>query len=289
MLDFSPKVLLLTDKNFSSLLCWVKVVSPYNLLRLKDQVAVKFNNEALVVENIERDTAGVGRYRVWFSPPHEVGVLPLEVTIGGRPVNCLANLTVYGWPEIKAIQPQPVKLGEVLTIYGSNFIPHGVLGPGQGMTAVVFPPLGDKVYPYKYINDGQVEITVPPQAASGIMAVWVGMQRLDVPLVVQPEIRAISPLSAWVGDEVTIYVVGVYGFNRARDRVEINGLTMPIAYTGETAVTVTVPPGATTGKIRLYKTIDDSVVQRESSVQSAKKEGVAWAKTLVAESEFYLP
>jgi len=292
VLDFSLRYLLLTDKNFASLMCQVRVLTPYNLLLISDRVQVKHNNEILTITNIERDTSGVGRYRIWFTPPHEAGDMPLEVLIAGRAAANTVNLTVYGWPQITAVTPQPARLGETITIRGYNFIPNGILAPGQGVTAAGFTPQLNLLHTYKFISPEQVQVTVPYYAASGPMVVWVGMQQLEVPLLVHPEIRAFYPVTGRPGDAVTVYVAGIASFDPARDRIEINGVPMPVDQFTGSSIVVRIPSGATTGKIRLIKTVDSGKTglsaassSSATSMGGSSASALAATQSLIAESE----
>ncbi|HEV8514536.1 MAG TPA: IPT/TIG domain-containing protein, partial [Cyclobacteriaceae bacterium] len=65
-----------------------------------------------------------------------------------------------------------------------------------------------------------------------------------------PTITSISPISGPVGTSVTIKGTN-FDFNAANDSVSINGLRVSVSGAGKTSMIITIPDGATTGKIGL--------------------------------------
>ena len=147
-------------------------------------------------------------------------------------------------PKITGVTPTTSKIGDIITINGSNF------GSIQGTSTVNFT----NAVASEYIKwtDTQIQVKVPKGAKSGFISVTVNTYKsneVNINVRTPPVIESINPTSFAVGGIVTIYGSD-FGSSRGSSFVEFNNISA-INYSSwnDTEIQVEVPTGAITGKI----------------------------------------
>ena len=143
-----------------------------------------------------------------------------------------------GAPVISSFSPTSGLVGVSITIMGSQF---------NGTTQVTFAGTPGN---FTVNSDTQLQATVPAGATSGKIAVTspsgTGTSSADFGVIVAPAISSFSPTSGVVGTVVTLTGTGFV----ATTAVAFNGrAAATFTVNSNTQITVTVPTGATTGKI----------------------------------------
>jgi hypothetical protein len=143
-------------------------------------------------------------------------------------------------PKIVGFTPSKALPGETITIQGSNF---------SGATAVRFGFI--TATPFTIDSDTQITVKVPTTAITGRVSVTtpngIGTSTENFTVIKQPTVSSFTPASGRAGTVVTIFGSNI---SSATD-VKFNGVsvTEPIVVVSVTSIKVTVPAGATTGKI----------------------------------------
>jgi len=151
-------------------------------------------------------------------------------------VDLTANGTAY--PKITSFTPLSGAVGTSVVITGTNF---------TGATAVKF---NTTTATFTVNSATQITATVPAGATTGKISVKapggtaISTATFTVPLLV-PTITSFTPISGPVGSSV---VVTGTNFTGAQE-VRINGTNAAFVVNSATQITLTVPVGATTGKI----------------------------------------
>jgi hypothetical protein len=174
------------------------------------------------------------------------GNVKLLLNVGGF----LSNMTDFKIietpnPQISNINPSSAKVGDVISIAGSNF------NSSQGTSFVSFN--GTNATNYQSWSSTEIKVSVPQGATSGNVSVFVnGIKSNDYNFTVlssNPTITTITPSTANIGDVVTINGSN-FGSSQGTSFVTING-TNASEYTSwsDTQINVKVPTGAKTGKV----------------------------------------
>ena len=165
----------------------------------------------------------------------------VTVTVGGASASA-GPFSIVSGPTISSLSPASAAIGSSITVTGSNF------GSTQGFSSVTFNGIAAK--PTSWAA-GSIVVPVPAGASSGPVIVNVngvpsnGAQ-FTVPQGLQ--ITSLSPISGTVGTVVTISGSG-FGATQGWSSVTFNGtLATPISWS-DSAITVAVPAGATTGLV----------------------------------------
>jgi uncharacterized protein (TIGR02145 family) len=144
--------------------------------------------------------------------------------------------------QISTISPKTAKIGDDITITGSNF------GSSQGTSFLLLGSL--KITTVINWTDNEIKFKIPSNANSGLVSVTIGTDKSnDIFLSLIPVITSISPLSGALG---TIVTINGNGFNDIRD---LNYVSFQNSIAGEytswtsTQIVVKVPNGSKTGKV----------------------------------------
>jgi uncharacterized repeat protein (TIGR03803 family) len=134
----------------------------------------------------------------------------------------------------------------VATAFGSSGQTVSIIGTGlHGTTGVT---IGGVPASFTVVSNTYVTATVPPDAASGVIAVTTPSGTLsgDHQFAVVPVVSGFTPTSGPVGTQVTITGTGFLGATQ----VTFNGTkAASITVNGATSITATVPTGATSGRL----------------------------------------
>ncbi len=163
---------------------------------------------------------------------------PLEVFVGGLGLTGAAAFQVA--PLVTNFSPQSGSSPTLVAIFGANFSPSG--------TTVVFTGTNASVNA-TYIASTEVEVAVPPGAATGpITVITSAGTNVSTNIFTSgtlPTITGFSPTVAAYG--ATVVISGGNFFSPAT--VKFNGAASTATITSTTELNATVPSGATTGPI----------------------------------------
>lgn len=188
-------------------------------------------------------------------------IIPMAATANGTVIVTVADglatsnavpFAVAPWqgaapptPQISAVSPSYAVPGQLVTVTGSGFGQSGAIG--WDSFAILTPLTW---------SDSTITFLAPPLTDAfnygyliGIEANGVDSTSVNTYFQILPplQIYAITPASAAIGTAVAITV------NEAFDTVMFNGVpatpTLGVNSMGQLALTVTVPPGATTGSV----------------------------------------
>jgi IPT/TIG domain len=201
--------------------------------RFTGATAVKFNGTAAATFNVDTDA------QITVTVPAGATTGKISVTNPTATGTSATDFTVIVTPSITSFTPSNGAIGSTVTLTGSHF---------TGATAVNFN--GTAATTLTVNLDTQITVTVPAGATTGRITVTnpagTGTSATDYSVVITPSITSFTPTSDVVGASVTL--TGSH-FNGAT-AVKFNGTaaaTFNVAT--DTQITVTVPAGATTGKI----------------------------------------
>lgn len=171
---------------------------------------------------------------------------PITVTVNGT-VATSQSFTVTGIPSpsIASISPVSGVVGSLVTITGSNF------GSTQSGSTVTFN--GTVATAVTSWTSTAVVANVPAGAGSGFVKVTVNSIEATSPqsftvLPVLPNITNLSPLSGKMGVAVSIQGTG---FGSTPGTVKFNQTPASLTNWTSTAITASVPAGATTGPVTI--------------------------------------
>ncbi|WP_108807461.1 IPT/TIG domain-containing protein [Aquimarina spinulae] len=146
-------------------------------------------------------------------------------------------------PKISSFTPALAKVGEEVTITGSGFstIATNNKVNFNGVAATVSKATATSL-----------SVTVPQGATTGKIAVKVGELEVttatDFTVVLPPTATSFSPKEGIIGTEVVITGTN-FSTTAADNEVKFNGIAATVSAATSNSLTVTVPAGATTGKI----------------------------------------
>ncbi|MEM7343205.1 MAG: IPT/TIG domain-containing protein, partial [Chloroflexota bacterium] len=144
-------------------------------------------------------------------------------------------------PQVTGFNPTSAPAGEDITIMGNGF---------TGAISVTFNGVAREFL--TVISDNEIEVTVPPDVATGPVSVFnrvgSGVSDDDFIVVVEPEITGFSPAIGLPGDVVTITGNGFLGVTLVR----FNGIAgRNLTVVSDTEIRITVPPAGSTGVIKV--------------------------------------
>ncbi len=169
------------------------------------------------------------------------GTVTVFVTVGGIASNS-ANFTVT--PIINAVNPTSAQVGAAVTISGTNF------GPVQNSSTVTFS--GIAATPISW-STTSIVVPVPTGAVTGNVVVTAGGQVSNSFTFIvtgpPPNISTLTPNNGPVGTSVNIAGAN-FGASQGTSTVTFNGVSAATASSwSASSITVSVPPGATTGSV----------------------------------------
>ncbi|MFZ0636538.1 MAG: IPT/TIG domain-containing protein [Candidatus Acidiferrales bacterium] len=160
-------------------------------------------------------------------------------TVGGNASNGI-SFTVT--PHITSLSPTSGTSGTTVVISGTTF------GASQGSSTVTFNGIAAACSNWAASS---LSCTVPASATSGSVVVTVASQvsnAVSFSVAANPSISGVSPASATTGTAVTI-TGSNFGSSQGSSTVTFNGAAASVSSWGATAITCTVPAGATSGSI----------------------------------------
>ena len=169
------------------------------------------------------------------------GTVTVFVTVGGVASNSV-NFTVT--PIINTISPTSAQVGAAVTISGTNF------GPVQNSSTVTFS--GIAATPISW-SSTSIVAPVPTGAVTGNVIVTVGGQVSNAFTFIltgpPPNISTLTPNNGPVGTSVNIAGAN-FGASQGTSTITFNGVSAATASSwSASSITVSVPPGATTGSV----------------------------------------
>lgn len=135
----------------------------------------------------------------------------------------------------------------------SRQVGHAVEILGQGFTGTSDVSFDGNPAAFTVVSDTYLTATVPADATSGFVTVTTpgGTLKSNKKFLVKPQITSFSPSSGPVGTSVVITGISL----KQAWKVVFNGyVAAPFTLDSDTQVTVTVPPGAVSGKIGIKTT-----------------------------------
>jgi hypothetical protein len=153
-------------------------------------------------------------------------------------VKSAGSFKVYVPPKVTSFSPGSGPVGTVVTVNGSEF---------ANISSV---RLGTRALPFQIVNPTRLRLTITPGATSGkITVVTVGGVGISAgTFKVTPAITRLTPDKGAVGTTVLIDGSNLQGTTR----VKFNGVAATsVTVLAPSRVRVTVPSGATTGKVTL--------------------------------------
>ncbi|WP_338029150.1 FG-GAP-like repeat-containing protein [Gloeobacter kilaueensis] len=221
---------------------------------------------------------------VLYNPEVAINSAPIAFTGVGIPASFNAYAVV-----ITGLNPAEGEIGTALSVGGYNLKQSASGNPAK---ISFFNPSGNagiESSPPAFVpsgapNDGTIlQATVPPGAATGRVSAtadsitYYGPSfRVDVPL--PPVIVALSVSSGPIGS--TVVITGS-GFS-STSAVTLNGTVASFVINSDTQITVTIPPGATSGPIQITNAGGSvnagtfTVVQKPADFTGDGKSDILW-------------
>ena len=226
---------------------------------------VRFNDLEGSVEEVSGSTSR-RRYTLYVIVPDQATTGPISVSADGSTGRSNGNIHIFGPPTITSISPQAAPVRSTITIKGTNFVNFS----SSETTEVCFTTDrgagGWKSVKMKWISENEIQAIVPVEAKSGPLKVTtiVGSKEFsttsNTTFHILPEIKGFNPKYGNVGTKVRIYGSSIdYGRN---PQVTFNNIEASIQKTDANTLEVTVPVGASTGKIKI-KTDDSTAESQE--------------------------
>lgn len=163
---------------------------------------------------------------------------------GGSLQSGLGNLGWYAtyFPActISGISPVHAQEGATVNVFGQSF--------SAGVNSVTVNGTGAS---FGYVNDGQINVTVPSGATSGAIVVNTNAgSGTSGTLTIDPTISSISPTHGAPGNSVTISGSGFFGVTNVQFT---SGVSATFGVNSDSQIVTTVPSGAVTGSIQVQK------------------------------------
>jgi large repetitive protein len=188
------------------------------------------------------------------SPTKITATVPAAATTGKITVETAAgsvqsstDFTVIGSPAVTAFSPTSGAIGAEVIITGTNFF--DVSNVKFNTTTVTSPN-------FTVASSTQIKVNVPAGAATGKISVTTlagsGASANNFTVLVPPAITSFSPASGAQGSSVVITGTGFSGITAVSFN-NVNATTF--SATSSTQITVTVPPSATSGTIKVTNTL----------------------------------
>jgi YD repeat-containing protein len=173
------------------------------------------------------------------------GSAPIALTTAtGRQTS--TSFTVLGPPTLTSVTGSSGHIGDSVTIAGNNFMST----QSNSVTTSTVTFNGTPATPAAWGNTS-ITVPVPSGATTGNLLVTVSNQlsnTLPFVVIAAPTITSINPTGGQIGAVVTITGTN-FGATQGTSTVKFNGTTATPSFWSNTAMTVPVPSGATTGNI----------------------------------------
>jgi hypothetical protein len=212
---------------------------------------ILINGQNLVGATISFNGVVSTRFDAWTNGTGGYALLPVGATTGKVTATTAAGTTtsvdsltitaVPSAPTLSSLSPTSGKVGDTVTLTGSNF---------TGASAVKF---GGVAATYSVVSDTQITAVVPSGAISGAVSVTTGGGTVTGPTFTMnvtgaPTVTTLSPTSGAVGSSVILTGTNL----TAATTVTFGGVVAP-AFTvnSATQITVTVPAGAASGAVNV--------------------------------------
>ncbi|MFY0566914.1 IPT/TIG domain-containing protein [Archangium lansingense] len=184
--------------------------------------------------------------RLSASVPTGASTGPIRVVTSAGAVTSSTSFTVLSRPFVTSFTPVRGTIGTTVTLTGTGF---------TRVSRVWFTSAQDATF--MVVSDTEMKLIVPPGAITGRITLIAGsFSYSDREFVVDansaPTLTSISPSAGGVETFVYLYGLGFTGTTR----VSFNGI--PARYfssSGDGALTVQVPPGATSGPIQVTNSV----------------------------------
>jgi hypothetical protein len=197
---------------------------------------VKFNGTTAVVSSATST-------QIVTAVPTGATTGKITVTVGKKTAISSSDFTVVALPTITGFTPASGLAGAAVTITGTNFstTPANNTVKFNGTTAVVTSS-----------TSTQIIAPVPAGATTGTITVTVNGNTVtssdSFTVISPPAITDFTPESGQIGDTVTINGTN-FSTTPANNTVKFNGTVAVVTNSSASQITITVPEGASTGKI----------------------------------------
>jgi len=169
------------------------------------------------------------------------GKITVQTVVGSA--QSITDFTMIGSPAVTTFSPASGAIGAEITITGTNFF--NVSNVKFNTTTVTSPN-------FTVVSSTQIKVNVPAGAATGKIFVTtlagIGASANNFTVLLPPAITSFSPASGAQGSSVVITGTGFSGTTA----VSFNNIpATTFAVTSSTQITVTMPPNATSGTIKV--------------------------------------
>jgi len=170
----------------------------------------------------------------------------ITVIAGGITGTSTSDFTVLAPQTITSFAPSSGMIGATVTISGTDFSTTTTdnVVKFNGVTATVTTA-----------TSTALTVTVPTGATTGKISVTINgtnaVSSSDFSVIIPPTITSFAPTSGVVGSTITITGTNFSTTSIADNIVKINGTLATVTAATATTLTITVPTGATTGKIKV--------------------------------------
>jgi N-acetylneuraminic acid mutarotase len=213
-------------------------------------VTISGNNFSTTIQNnqvkfgtINATVTAATATSITTTVPTGVSTSKISVSVNGKTATSTTDFTLISPPIITNFSPTGGKEGTIVTITGSNFsttLADNVV-KFNGTTATVTAATATSL-----------TVSVPTGAATGKIAVQVkGINTnstSDFIIFLQPTISGFSPTSGSIGNTIVINGTN-FSTTLANTVVKINGVQATVNSGNATQLFISVPAGATSGKI----------------------------------------
>lgn len=175
------------------------------------------------------------------------------------------DLSIIGKPQIDSIKPLNVKAGEVIHVYGKNLIQNSEL-----INDFRVGPYG--IPDFKFISENRIDLLAPSVQVTGPISIslfnggTVSTESITINGTLPYFISKVEPLIATNNS-----IVNVFGVLPPIDSVFIGNVKVPTLLSTANTITVKIPNGATSGRVRVYSgntsiTSDSTVIISSTEV-----------------------
>jgi hypothetical protein len=212
----------------------VVTITGTNFNTIVENNIVKFNGISATVSLVTSEL-------ITAIVPNGAATGKISVTINGNTAVSKEDFMMFESPLINSVSPSSGFPGTSITITGNNF--SSTLSDNN----VKFNSLDAVV---TAATSGSLTVTVPANASTGKISVTVhGMTTMSaIDFIIPPRIESFSPSNGLIGSNVVIRGTG-FDNTIANNIVKFNDKIAIITSATNTSLSVTVPSGASTGKI----------------------------------------